>query len=85
MGHAGAIIGGADDTAAAKKRIMAECGIAVADSPADMASALLKLWGKPLSSVENSTALCCRWANHEGRTLRFALKAPPASLNAFIL
>jgi hypothetical protein len=25
---------------------MAECGIAVADSPADMASALLKLWGK---------------------------------------
>ena len=46
MGHAGAIIGGADDTAEAKKRIMAECGIAVADSPADMASALLKLWGK---------------------------------------
>ena len=28
MGHAGAIIGGADDTAAAKKRILAECGIA---------------------------------------------------------
>jgi len=46
MGHAGAIIGGADDTAEAKKRIMADCGIAVADSPADMASALLKLWGK---------------------------------------
>ena len=44
MGHAGAIIGGADDTAAAKKRILAECGISVADSPADMAEALLKVW-----------------------------------------
>ena len=36
MGHAGAIIGGSDDTAAAKMRIMRECGIAVADSPADI-------------------------------------------------
>ncbi|MEQ8324527.1 MAG: succinate--CoA ligase subunit alpha [Vicingaceae bacterium] len=34
MGHAGAIIGGADDTAAAKMRIMTECGIHVVDSPA---------------------------------------------------
>jgi succinyl-CoA synthetase alpha subunit len=34
MGHAGAIIGGADDTAAAKMRIMRECGIHVVDSPA---------------------------------------------------
>ncbi|WP_121964718.1 succinate--CoA ligase subunit alpha [Myroides sp. N17-2] len=36
MGHAGAIVGGADDTAAAKKRIMAECGIHVVDSPAEI-------------------------------------------------
>ncbi len=46
MGHAGAIIGGADDTAAAKMKIMAECGINVVDSPADigktMAAALKK-------------------------------------------
>jgi succinyl-CoA synthetase alpha subunit len=46
MGHAGAIIGGADDTAAAKMKIMAECGIAVVASPADigktMAAELLK-------------------------------------------
>ncbi len=34
MGHAGAIVGGADDTAEAKKRIMRECGIHVVDSPA---------------------------------------------------
>ena len=34
MGHAGAIVGGADDTAEAKKRIMKECGIHVVDSPA---------------------------------------------------
>ncbi|MBG9374822.1 succinate--CoA ligase subunit alpha [Panacibacter sp. DH6] len=46
MGHAGAIIGGADDTAAAKMKIMAECGIHVVASPADigktMAEALKK-------------------------------------------
>ncbi len=36
MGHAGAIIGGADDTAAAKMKIMAECGISVVASPADI-------------------------------------------------
>ena len=46
MGHAGAIIGGADDTAAAKMKIMTECGITVVASPADigktMAAALKK-------------------------------------------
>ena len=36
MGHAGAIVGGADDTAAAKMKIMAECGIYVVNSPADI-------------------------------------------------
>ena len=36
MGHAGAIVGGADDTAAAKMRIMNECGIHVVQSPADI-------------------------------------------------
>jgi succinyl-CoA synthetase alpha subunit len=36
MGHAGAIIGGADDTAAAKMKIMTECGIHVVDSPANI-------------------------------------------------
>ena len=46
MGHAGAIIGGADDTAAAKKRILSECGIAVAESPADMAETLLSIYRK---------------------------------------
>lgn len=42
MGHAGAIIGGADDTAAAKMRIMRECGIHVVDSPADIGSTMAK-------------------------------------------
>ena len=46
MGHAGAIIGGADDTAEAKMKIMAACGIHVCASPADigktMAAALKK-------------------------------------------
>lgn len=36
MGHAGAIIGGTDDTAAAKMKIMLECGIAVVQSPAEI-------------------------------------------------
>jgi succinyl-CoA synthetase alpha subunit len=36
MGHAGAIVGGAEDTAAAKMKIMEECGIHVAKSPADI-------------------------------------------------
>ena len=36
MGHAGAIVSGADESAAAKKKIMAECGIHVVDSPADI-------------------------------------------------
>ena len=36
MGHAGAIVGGADDTAAAKMRILNECGIHVVQSPADI-------------------------------------------------
>lgn len=47
MGHAGAIIGGADDTAAAKMKIMRECGIEVVESPADigktMAEAIKKV------------------------------------------
>src|SRR5690606_3610904 len=36
MGHAGAIVGGADDTAAAKMQIMRECGIRVVESPAEI-------------------------------------------------
>jgi succinyl-CoA synthetase alpha subunit len=43
MGHAGAIIGGADDTAAAKKKIMKECGIHVVDSPADIGETMAKV------------------------------------------
>ncbi|NND32616.1 MAG: succinate--CoA ligase subunit alpha [Saprospiraceae bacterium] len=40
MGHAGAIIGGKDDTAAAKMKIMSECGIHVVQSPADIGSTM---------------------------------------------
>ncbi len=46
MGHAGAIVSGGDDTAASKKAILAECGIAVAETPSDMADTLLRHWGK---------------------------------------
>jgi succinyl-CoA synthetase alpha subunit len=42
MGHAGAIVGGADDTAAAKMKIMRECGITVVDSPAGIGAAMAK-------------------------------------------
>jgi succinyl-CoA synthetase alpha subunit len=43
MGHAGAIIGGKDDTAAAKMKIMRECGIQVVDSPADIGKTMAKV------------------------------------------
>jgi succinyl-CoA synthetase alpha subunit len=46
MGHAGAIIGGKDDTAEAKMKIMEECGIHVVKSPADLGSTVLKALGK---------------------------------------
>lgn len=42
MGHAGAIIGGADDTAEAKMKIMGECGIHVVNSPADIGETMAK-------------------------------------------
>ena len=46
MGHAGAIVGGADDTAAAKKAIMRECGIHVVDSPAEIGAKMAELVGQ---------------------------------------
>lgn len=46
MGHAGAIIGGADDTAAAKMKILAENGVTVVDSPADIGKTLAALLNK---------------------------------------
>jgi succinyl-CoA synthetase alpha subunit len=42
MGHAGAIVGGADDTAAAKMKIMRECGITVVESPAEIGDAMVR-------------------------------------------
>ncbi len=46
MGHAGAIIGGAEDTAAAKMQIMSECGINVVASPADIGKTMAAVLGK---------------------------------------
>ncbi|MFT5072436.1 MAG: succinyl-CoA synthetase alpha subunit [Chitinophagales bacterium] len=43
MGHAGAIVGGADDTAEAKMKIMAECGIHVVESPANIGEMMAKV------------------------------------------
>ncbi len=45
MGHAGAIVGGADDTAEAKMKIMAECGIHVVASPGDIGETMAKVMG----------------------------------------
>ena len=45
MGHAGAIVGGKDDTASAKKRIMRESGILVVDSPADIGKSVKEILG----------------------------------------
>ena len=46
MGHAGAIIGGADDTAEAKMKIMQECGITVVSSPADIGKKIAEVIAK---------------------------------------
>ena len=46
MGHAGAIVGGTDDTAAAKKRILNESGIHVVDSPADIGKKVFEIYNK---------------------------------------
>ena len=45
MGHAGAIVGGSDDTAQAKKRIMRACGIHVVDSPAEIGKKVAEVLG----------------------------------------
>lgn len=46
MGHAGAIVGGKDDTAAAKMAIMKDCGIYVVESPAEIGVTMLKALGR---------------------------------------
>lgn len=45
MGHAGAIVGGSEDTAQAKKAILKECGIRVVDSPAQLGETMAELLG----------------------------------------
>jgi succinyl-CoA synthetase alpha subunit len=45
MGHAGAIVGSADDTAAAKMRIMEEHGITVVSSPAQIGATMKRVMG----------------------------------------
>jgi succinyl-CoA synthetase alpha subunit len=44
MGHAGAIVGGSDDTAAAKMKIMNDCGIHVVESPADIGATMARVY-----------------------------------------
>jgi succinyl-CoA synthetase alpha subunit len=46
MGHAGAIVGSDEDTAEAKMRILAECGIHVVSSPADIGATMKKVLGR---------------------------------------
>lgn len=45
MGHAGAIVGGSDDTAQAKKKILKECGIHVVESPAEIGKKVKEVLG----------------------------------------
>ncbi|TVR77118.1 MAG: succinate--CoA ligase subunit alpha [Chitinophagaceae bacterium] len=51
MGHAGAIIGGEDDTASAKMKIMAECGLHVVESPANIGATMAEALKKHKASV----------------------------------
>ena len=52
MGHAGAIVSGADESAAAKKKLMAACGITVVESPADIGRTVRKSLNKTEIGVE---------------------------------
>jgi succinyl-CoA synthetase alpha subunit len=54
MGHAGAIVGGAEDTAAAKMKIMAECGIFVCASPAEIGDTMVKALAKSKDSKKQT-------------------------------
>ncbi len=51
MGHAGAIVSGADESADAKKKVMAECGIFVVDSPADIGATVKEALTKIAATV----------------------------------
>ena len=46
MGHAGAIVGGSDDTATVKKRILTASGIHVVDSPAQIGKKVIEIFNK---------------------------------------
>ena len=46
MGHAGAIVSGADESAATKKKVMRESGIHVVDSPATIGAKVKEVLGK---------------------------------------
>jgi len=50
MGHAGAIVGGAEDTAQAKMQIMRKCGIVVCESPAEIGMTMAKLLSKKINT-----------------------------------
>lgn len=50
MGHAGAIIGGADDTAQSKMDALRSCGLVVAESPADLGSSMAAGLGLALAA-----------------------------------
>ena len=57
MGHAGAIVGGAEDTAAAKMKIMAECGITWFQSPADIGKTIAEVL-KKIEMIEVKNYIC---------------------------
>jgi succinyl-CoA synthetase alpha subunit len=50
MGHAGAIVGGAEDTAAAKMQILRECGVTVVESPAAIGITMAKILKKVVAA-----------------------------------
>ncbi len=55
MGHAGAIVGGADDTAAAKMKILRSCGVIVCDSPATIGKKMAEALSKKKSSPKKKS------------------------------
>ena len=76
MGHAGAVVGGAEDTAAAKIAVFKECGIECAVTPSDMADALVRA-----AQARFSLIVCPRGA---GKPSTISLSGAPATCASIV-
>ena len=73
MGHAGAIVGGKDDTASAKMKIMDNCGINVVESPASIGETMKKNIELIMKLLNNKIALITGGSRGIGKSIVFKI------------